>query len=361
MPFSKQREKIDRIDRQLIALFNRRAVLARKIGEIKQKEGLDVYDPSREDAILAALERDNPGPFPANSLTAIFREIFAASRHLEEPLSIAYLGPQATFTHQACRRAFGASSRYVPKKSIREVFDAVEREECSKGVVPVENSTEGIINHTLDMFLESPLKIYGEVILLVSHHLLSLSGKMTKIRVLYSHAQALSQCQEWLAEHLPDVPLREVSSTAEAARLASKDPHGAAIASRLAGELYGLRAARRKIEDRRDNVTRFLVISREPKSPSGKGRDKTSIMFSIKDRVGALRDILVVFSKAGVNLTRIESRPSRRKAWDYVFFIDFEGHVDDPGVEKVLQRISGACTLLKVLGSYPIDRKGLQP
>jgi chorismate mutase/prephenate dehydratase len=211
------------------------------------------------------------------------------------------------------------------------------------------------------MFLESPLKIYGEVILLVSHHLLSLSGKMNKIRVLYSHAQALSQCQEWLAEHLPDVPLREVSSTAEAARLASKDPHGAAIASRLAGELYGLRAARRKIEDRRDNVTRFLVISREPKAPSGKGRDKTSIMFSIKDRVGALRDILVVFSKAGVNLTRIESRPSRRKAWDYVFFIDFEGHVDDPGVEKVLQRISGACTLLKVLGSYPMDRKGLQP
>jgi chorismate mutase/prephenate dehydratase len=357
MPFSREREKIDRIDRQLVTLLNRRAALARKIGEIKKKKGLDVYDPSREDAILAALERENPGPFPPESLTAIFREIFAASRHLEEPLSIAYLGPQATFTHQACRGAFGASSRFVPKKSIREVFDAVEREECSKGVVPVENSTEGIINHTLDMFLESSLKIYGEVTLLISHHLLSLSGKMKDIRVLYSHAQALSQCQEWLAEHLPDVPLREVSSTAEAARLASRDAHGAAIASRLAGELYGLRAVRRKIEDRRDNVTRFLVISREPKAPAGRGRDKTSIMFSIKDRVGALRDILVIFSRAKVNLTRIESRPSRRKAWDYVFFVDFEGHIEDSRIRKVVDLIRGDCTLLKVLGSYPSDKK----
>jgi chorismate mutase/prephenate dehydratase len=184
---------------------------------------------------------------------------------------------------------------------------------------------------------------------------------MSAVRVLYSHAQAFSQCQEWIAEHLPDAPLREVSSTAEAARLASKDRHGAAIASRLAGELYGLRAVRRRIEDRRDNVTRFLIISREPKAPSGKGRDKTSIMFSIKDRVGALRDILVIFSKAEVNLTRIESRPSRRKAWDYVFFVDFEGHVDDPKIAKVLQRIRGACRLLKVLGSYPEDRKTSRP
>jgi chorismate mutase/prephenate dehydratase len=357
MPFSREREKIDRIDRQLVTLLNRRASLAGKIGEIKKKKGLDVYDPSREEAILAMLERESPGPFPPDSLTAIFREIFAASRHLEEPLSIAYLGPQATFTHQACRRAFGASSRYVPKKSIREVFDAVEREECSKGVVPVENSTEGIVNHTLDMFLESSLKIYGEVILLVSHHLLSLSARMKDIHVLYSHPQALSQCQEWLGEHLPDVPLHEVSSTAEAARLAAKDPHGAAIASRLAGELYGLRAARRKIEDRHDNVTRFLVISREPKAPTGRGRDKTSIMFSIKDRVGALRDILLIFSRGKVNLTRIESRPSRKKAWDYVFFVDFEGHIDDPRIRKVVDLIRGECTLLKVLGSYPADRK----
>lgn len=354
MPFSKEREKIDRIDGQLIALLNRRAILAQKIGAVKKKEGLDVYDPSREEAILAKLERENPGPFPAESLAAVFREVFAASRHLEEPLSIAYLGPQATFTHQASRHFFGASSRYIPRKSIREVFDAVEREESSKGVVPVENSTEGIINHTLDMFLESPLKIYGEVVLIISHHLLSFSGKLSDIRVLYSHPQAFAQCQEWIAENLPDIPVREVSSTAEAARKAAKIHHSAAIASRLAGDLYGLRAVRRKVEDRLDNVTRFLVIGRESKAPSG--RDKTTIMFSIKDRIGALRDLLQAFSGENINLTKIESRPSRRKAWDYVFFVDFEGHQEESSVKKVLKKIRRDCDLLKVLGSYPSEK-----
>jgi chorismate mutase/prephenate dehydratase len=353
MPFSKEREKINRIDGQLVSLLNRRALLAQKIGEIKKSKGLDVYDPAREEEILASLARENPGPFPAGSLDAVFREIFAASRHLEEPLSVSYLGPQATFTHQACRRAFGASTLYLPKKSIREVFAAVEREESSKGVVPVENSTEGIVNHTLDMFLESSLKIYGEVVLVVSHHLLSLTGKVGDIRVLYSHPQALAQCQEWTAEHLPDIPVREVSSTAEAARQAASDPHSAAIASRFAGELYGLRAVRRKIEDRLDNITRFLIISREGKAPTG--RDKTSIMFSIKDRIGALQNLLQEFSQAKINLTKIESRPSRRKAWDYVFFVDFEGHQEDKNIKKVLGRISSECTLLKVLGSYPAD------
>ncbi len=358
VPFSKERERIDRIDRQIVSLLNRRAALAKKIGQVKQSMGLDVYDPAREEAILARLEKDNTGPFPSPSLTAIFREMFAASRFLEEPLSVAYLGPQATFTHQACLRAFGSSTRYVAKKSIRAVFDSVQREECAKGVVPVENSTEGIINHTLDMFLDSPLKIYGEVVLLISHHLLSLSGRMKDIRLLYSHPQAFAQCQEWLEEHLPDTPVKEVSSTAEAARLASGDPHGAAIASRLAGELYGLRAVRRKIEDRLDNVTRFLIISREPKAPSG--MDKTSIMFSIKDRIGALRDILQDFSRQRINLTKIESRPSRRKAWDYVFFVDFEGHQEDEKIRRVLSKIRRECTLLKVLGSYPADRQATE-
>ncbi len=357
MPFSAERKKIDRIDEQLVSLLNRRARLAQKIGEIKKAEGLDVYDPSREERILANLEKENRGPFPNDSLLAVFREIFAASRHLEEPTSIAYLAPQATFTHPACRQAFGASARYVPRKSIREVFNAVEREECSRGVVPVENSTEGIINHTLDMFIESSLKIYGEVVLVISHHLLSLSGKMSDIGILYSHPQAFAQCQEWIRENLSDIPVREVSSTAEAALLASRDPRGAAIASRLAGELYGLRAVRRKIEDRLDNVTRFLVVSREPKAPTG--HDKTSIMFSIKDRVGALRDLLQKFSREEINLTRIESRPSRRKAWDYVFFVDFVGHQDDPRIRKVLRQIRRDCTLLKVLGSYPEDRKAM--
>jgi chorismate mutase/prephenate dehydratase len=356
MPFSSERKKIDAIDAQLLKLLNRRARLAQKIGEIKKAEGLDVYDPAREEKILLHHEKENPGPFPNDSLVAIFREIFAASRHLEEPMSVAYLGPQATFTHQACRRAFGASTRYLPKKSIAEVFSAVEREECSKGVVPVENSTEGIINHTLDMFLESPLQIYGEVVLLISHYLLSRTGKMGDIRELYSHPQAFAQCQDWIGEHLPDTPVKEVSSTAEAALLASRDRRGAAIASRFAGDLYGLKAVRRKIEDRLDNVTRFLIISREPKAPTG--HDKTSIMFSIKDRVGALRDLLQKFAREEINLTKIESRPSRRKAWDYVFFVDFEGHRDDPRIQKVLRLIRRDCTLLKVLGSYPEDRQG---
>lgn len=355
MPFSEERKKIDAIDEQLVKLLNRRAKLAQKIGAVKKAEGLDVYDPSREEKILIRRERENRGPFPNDSLAAVFREIFAASRHLEEPTSIAYLGPQATFTHQACRRAFGASSRYIPKKSISEVFSAVEREECDKGVVPVENSTEGIINHTFDMFLESPLKIYGEVVLVISHHLLSLSGKLKDVRALYSHPQALAQCQEWIGENLPEIPVKEVSSTAEAALLASRSPGGAAIASRFAGELYGLRAVRRKIEDRLDNVTRFLVISREAKAPTG--HDKTSIMFSIKDRVGALQDLLQKFAKESINLTKIESRPSRRKAWDYVFFVDFEGHQDEDSIQKVLRQIRRDCTLLKVLGSYPEDRK----
>lgn len=351
----RRRGQIDRIDRQIIALLNRRASVVCAIGEIKKSHGLDVVDPSREEMILARLEKTNPGPFPNESLRSIYREIFSASHHLEEPLAVAYFGPQATFTHQACRRVFGSAARAIPKPSIREVFRAVERGEALFGVVPVENSTEGIVNHTHDMFLDSALQIYGELVLVVHHHLLSVSGKLAEVRHLFSHPQPLAQCQEWVQEHLPEIPVREVSSTAEAARLAATDPHGAAIASRLAGELYGLRPIRRNIEDRHDNVTRFLVLSRTGHEPTG--HDTTSILFSIKDRVGALYDILLPFASNRLNLTKIESRPSRRRAWDYVFFVDFDGHQDDPGVQKVLQHLRKQCTMLKVLGSYPTNRE----
>jgi len=349
------RERIDRIDRQIVALLNRRAGVVRTIGDYKKARGLEVVDPRREEEVLARIEVGNPGPFPNESLRSIYREIFAASHQLEEPLTVAYFGPQATFTHQACRRVFGSAARALPKPSIREVFRAVERDEAAFGVVPVENSTEGVVNHTLDMFLESPLSIFTEVVLVVHHHLLSRSGKLADIRVLYSHPQPVAQCAEWLQEHLPDVPVREVSSTAEAARRAAADPAGAAIASRLAGELYGIRAVRRNIEDRHDNVTRFLVVSRREHEPTG--RDTTSILFSIKDRVGALHDILLPFAKQKLNLTKIESRPSRRRAWDYVFFVDFQGHRTDPGVQKVLERVRHSCSVLKVLGSYPTNRE----
>ena len=349
------RRRIDTIDRQLVALLNRRAAVVHTIGEIKKTRGLEVVDPAREEQVIARIEKANTGPFPGESLRSIYREIFAASHQIEEPLSVAYFGPEATFTHQACRRVFGAAARALPKPSIREVFRAIERDEAAFGVVPVENSTEGVVNHTLDMFLESPLTIYSEVVLVVHHHLLSKSGQLADARVLYSHYQPIAQCSEWLRSHLPDVQIRDVASTSEAARRAAADPAGAAIASRLAGELYGLRAVRRNIEDRHDNVTRFIVISRREHEPTG--RDTTSILFSIKDRVGALHDILMPFGRKGINLTRIESRPSRRKAWDYVFFVDFDGHRADPVVQGVLARVRRSCSALKVLGSYPTNRE----
>jgi chorismate mutase/prephenate dehydratase len=351
----RQRERIDGIDRQIIGLLNKRAAVAQAIGSIKKASGMEVVDPAREEQVLARVERANPGPFPNESLRSIYREIFSASHHLEEPLAVAYFGPQGTFTHQACRRFFGAAARAVPKPSIREVFRAVEREEVSFGVVPVENSTEGVVNHTLDMFLESPLLICGEAVLVVHHHLLSRSGRAADVRVIASHPQPIAQCAEWLQEHMPGQPTREVSSTAEAARLAAEDPKVAAIASRLAGDLHGLRAIRRNIEDRHDNVTRFLVVSRSAHEPTG--RDTTSILFSIKDRVGALHDILLPFADARINLTKIESRPSRRRAWDYVFFVDFDGHLADPAVQRVLARVRRSCSVLKVLGSYPTNRE----
>jgi chorismate mutase/prephenate dehydratase len=354
-PLQQRRAQIDRIDQEVIRLLNRRATVVRAIGGIKKAQGLEVIDPSREEQLLDRVRTANPGPFPTEALVGIYREIFLASHQIEEPLAVAYFGPQATFTHQACRRFFGSAVHAVPKPSIREVFQTVEREEAPFGVVPVENSTEGAVNHTLDMFLESPLQIYGEAVLAVHHHLLSRSGRLQDVRVVCSYVQAIPQCAQWLRLHLPDVPTREVASTAEAARLAAADPGVAAIASRLAGELYGLRAIRRNIEDRHDNVTRFLVVSRTGHAPTG--RDTTSILFSIKDRVGALHDILLPFAKAGINLTKIESRPSRRRAWDYAFFVDFDGHAADRKIQDVLQRLRRSCSILKVLGSYPTNRE----
>ena len=349
------RERIDAIDRQLVALLNRRAGVVAAIGDFKKARGIEVVDSGREEQVLARIEKANTGPFPNESLRSIYREIFAASHQIEEPLTVAYFGPEATFTHQACRRVFGSAAHALPKPSIREVFRAVERDEAAFGIVPVENSTEGVVNHTLDMFLESPLTIHDEVVLVVHHHLLSKSGHLADVRVLYSHYQPIAQCSEWLQSHVPEVPIREVSSTAEAARRAAADPAGAAIASRLAGELHGLRAVRRNIEDRSDNVTRFIVVSRREHEPTGK--DTTSILFSIKDRVGALHDILLPFARKSINLTKIESRPSRRRAWDYVFFVDFDGHRADPVIEDVIARVRRSCSLLKVLGSYPTNRE----
>jgi chorismate mutase/prephenate dehydratase len=265
---------------------------------------------------------------------------------------VAYLGPRATFTHLACLQKFGNSAQYLPVASIKEVFNEVERDRAHFGIVPIENSTEGVVNHTLDMFIDSNLVIYGEVLQEVSHHLLSKTGRMEDIKTIYSHPHAIAQCRNWLETNVPKIPVAEVPSTARAAELSANDSTVAAIASELAAELYGLKVVRSRIEDNVNNFTRFLVLSQKP--PERTGKDKTSVMLSVKDKVGALYDLLRPFASNGINLTKIESRPSRRKAWEYIFFVDIEGHVDEDRVKKALEEIKGRCLFMKILGSYPI-------
>jgi chorismate mutase/prephenate dehydratase len=270
---------------------------------------------------------------------------------LEGPLKVAYLGPRATFTHLACIRKFGSSAQYLPLTSIKDVFNEVERGRADFGVVPIENSTEGVVNHTLDMFIDSNLQIYGEVLQEVSHHLLSKSDSMEGLKKIYSHPHAIAQCRQWLETNLPNVPVSEVHSTARAAEICTEDPSAAAIASELAAQIYGLKVLKARIEDNINNYTRFLILS--SKSPERTGKDKTSVMLSVKDKVGALYDLLRPFASHGANLTKIESRPSRRKAWEYIFFIDIEGHMDEDRVKRALAEIKPRCLFLKILGSYP--------
>jgi len=247
---------------------------------------------------------------------------------------------------------FGSSAQFVPVRSIKEVFNEVERGRANFGVVPIENTTEGVVNHTLDMFIDSNLLIYGEVLQEVSHHLLSKSGCLEDVKKVYSHPHAIAQCRNWLEANLPHVPAMEVASTARAAELCVDEPSSAAIASELAGELYDLRVVKSRIEDNVNNVTRFLVLSQKPSERTGK--DKTSLMFSIKDKVGALYDLLRPFASHGLSMTKIESRPSQRKAWEYIFFVDVEGHVTEERVSKAIEEVKARCLFMKILGSYPI-------
>lgn len=348
----KLRKEIDRIDLEIMRLLNERASLAISIGKIKKEERLAAHVPQREREIYERLEKENKGPFPNEALRVVFREIMSASLALELPLRVAYLGPKATFTHLACMKQFGFFGNYIPVNSIQEVFAEVERGRADYGVVPIENSTEGVVNHTLDMFIESNLKITSEILQEVSHHLLSLAGVMEDVKCIYSHPHAIAQCSAWIKHNLPKVPIVEVSSTARAAEICVDDPSAAAIASELAAQLYGLKVIKSHIEDYTNNYTRFLVIARNYVQKSGK--DKTSIMFSIKDRVGALYHVLKTFTEHDINLTKIESRPSRKKAWDYIFFVDLQGHIEDEKVKRALEKLEPQCVFLKVLGSYPI-------
>jgi chorismate mutase / prephenate dehydratase len=345
------RQQIDLIDEQILKLLNKRAKLAITIGKLKKDSQSQIHAPNREREIYARLEQLNPGPFPSDAIRHVFREIISASLALEQPLKVAFLGPPATFTHMACMQQFGLSAMYVPVDSIKEVFNEVERGRADYGVVPIENSTEGVVNHTLDMFVDSSLKIIGEVLQEVSHHLLSKTGRLEDIKKIYSHPHAIAQCKTWLENNLPQIPLFETYSTAKAAELCQEDPSVGAIASEVAGKIYGLRVVKRRIEDNINNFTRFLVIAQ--KSPPSTGKDKTSIMFSIKDRVGALHDMLRPFSKHSINLTKIESRPSKKKAWEYIFYVDMEGHQDNSKVQRALEDLKPQCLFLKVLGSYP--------
>jgi chorismate mutase/prephenate dehydratase len=345
------RNKIDEIDRRILDLLNKRTEVVLEVGKTKQDKRLKIHSPERERSILKRLKEQNPGPFPDEPLRLIYEEILSASLALQQPLKVAYLGPSATFTHLAANRQFGSSMEYLPESTIREVFEAVSRGKTHYGVVPVENSTEGVVNYTLDMFIDSELHIASEIMLPISHNLLSKTGRKSDIKKIYSHPQARAQCRGWLDKNFPGISIKDALSTAAAAKRVSRDPSAAAVASELAATEYSLEFVEKGIEDHKTNVTRFLVIAKE--SPGKTGNDKTSIMFSVKDKPGALYLILRPFARHKINLTKIESRPSRRRAWEYIFFVDMAGHTEDRKIRKAINDIKKECLFLKVLGSYP--------
>lgn len=345
------REKIDLLDEQILSLLNQRALLVKEVGQIKNNSQIALYDSQREEEIISSLKSKNSGPFPTPSLPAVFREIISACRSLEVELIIAYLGPPATHTHLACLEKFGSSIKTLPLDSIPEVFESVERRKVHYGIVPVENSTEGVVNRTLDMFIDSEAKICGEVLMRISHDLLSLTGHPAKVRKIYSHPQALAQCRQWLRQNFPHVELRETVSTAKAAQMAAVEKDAAAVASSFAAQLYGLKVIEAGIEDYRHNYTRFLVLGKEMNKRTG--QDKTSLLFSIDDAPGALFAILKPFAEKNINLTKIESRPIKNKPWEYIFFLDFEGHVADDNIQATLSELKSKVLFYKLLGSYP--------
>ena len=351
MNLDELRRKIDRLDSRLVNLLNQRARIALAVAKAKKTKGETRYSPDREKQILNRLLRSNKGPLSSESVEAIYREIMSSSLAQYKPLVIAYLGPQASFTHQAALKRFGSQVVYSPSHSITDVFSEVEKGSADYGVVPIENSIEGAITHTLDMFVDSDLKICAQIILEISHNLLGNCAK-SKIKRIYSNPQVFAQCRNWLEKNLTNIEQIEVSSSARAAQIVRKRRNSACIASILAAKIYKLKVVAQNIEDSPHNVTRFLVISRYEINPTGS--DRTSLLFSIKDKIGALHDMLLPFKKYRINLTKIESRPSKKKAWDYYFFIDLVGHYKDNRVKKALVVLEGKCKFLKILGSYPV-------
>ena len=344
------RKQIDRLDSKIVAGLNKRLEITLKIRNLKKKLGKGVYSPERENEVIRRLKEIKRGLLSDEALEAIYREIMSSALALEKPLKIAYLGPEATFTHLAAIKKFGVQLEYLSCDSIAGVFKEVERLNANYGVVPVENSIEGAITHTLDMLIDSDLKICSQAVMNVSHNLLGNCPK-EKIARIYSNPQVFAQCRMWLQENFPRADLLDVSSTTRAAQIVQKEKNSAAIASILAASVYNLKAIARDIEDSPNNITRFLVIGSSGAQPTGS--DRTSLVFSIKDRPGALYDMLAPFKKYGINLTKIESRPSKRKAWDYYFFVDLEGHIQDKKVARALKELESRAKYLKILGSYP--------
>lgn len=345
------REEIDALDDKILSLLNRRAEAVIEVGKIKSDQKLRFYVPEREVEILRRIVAANKGPFPNDALKSIYREIISASLALEKPLSVAFLGPKATFTHLACLKHFGESADYVPQINVSEVFQAVERGLADFGVVPIENSSEGIVSNTLDLFVDHNLLICGEILVEVAHDLLSVTGDLEHVKKVYSHPHAIAQCRGWLERNMRGVPVFDVESTARAAELAADDPSAGAIAGEAAAKIYGLATIRKRVQDNTNNFTRFIIIGKI--SPKRTGSDKTSIIFAARDEIGALYLMLEPFAKNQVNLTKIESRPVKKKAWEYLFFLDMEGHISVDPVARAVDELRTRAQYLKILGSYP--------
>lgn len=344
------RERIDRLDDELLTLFNRRASLAQQIGHLK--EDGTVLRPEREAQILRRLQSANTGPLANEAIARLFTEVMSHCRALEAPLTVAYLGPQGTFSEQACIKRFGGAICGTPCASIDEVFHAVESGAVQYGVVPVENSTEGAVGRTLDLLLGTSLQICGEVMLQVHQCLLSAESDLASIKKVYSHPQSFGQCQVWLNTHLPHAERVTASSNADAARLAAGEPFAAAVAGMAAAESFKLKVLAQNIEDDARNTTRFLVLGRQ--SVASSGQDKTSLVLSAVNRPGAVHGLLAPLAAHGVSMTRLESRPARSGLWEYVFYLDIEGHQSDAAVAAAMAELKQTAAFVKILGSYPV-------
>jgi chorismate mutase/prephenate dehydratase len=345
------RRDLRETDRKIVKLLNDRALLSMEIGRIKAEQGLDVFDASQEAKIFECLAEANDGVLPEKHLMAIFREIISSSRVLQKPITVAFLGPDATFSHLAAQSYFGTSTSFISQATILNVFDEVEKGKVQWGIVPVENSLEGSVNLTLDRLILTPLKIRAEIFLRISHCLLASKERMEGIRRVYSIPQALAQCQGWLRTNLPQALLVDAESTAAAARIVQKDNDAVAIGSRLAAATYGLNILSEGIEDNPSNTTRFLVVGEGETNMTGK--DKTSVLFGTSHMPGALYHALEPFVARRINLMKIESHPLKERLWEYLFFVDFEGHMDDPEIRKCMENLRGKTNFLKILGSYP--------